>query len=127
MNHMPPSCEFYEPFADLPPGTAGSEDCERPFTQLRNQKTIAETYSAIFFSSIQPSLGNNELESVFWPRGTGGPANSLAKKRAIPYHGTAPSLAGVGNLMSGYLPPFAQSATSRSREEAIFYFFVDFT
>ena len=48
------------------PGVAGQEACASPYANLRNRKTVAEKYLVSHFPGIRPSLGNGELDVVFW-------------------------------------------------------------
>ena len=70
---------FSGPFADVPPGTGGLDDCESLFTHLRNKETAAGKYLVRHFLGTQRPLGSTELGNVYCLPVTENPARGLTK------------------------------------------------
>ena len=71
--------EFYAHFLDLPLGLVGSEDCERPFTHLKNKKIITEKSRVRHFLATQQASETKGPGNVFWLPGLRNPADGLSK------------------------------------------------
>ena len=64
------------------------QDCESLFTDLEEQKMVAEKYPVRHFLRIQQVLEQGELDNVYWPPGSENPADGLTKVKGemIPLH-----------------------------------------
>ena len=69
VDHTAPLREFCAPFGDMSPAMVGSEDCESLCTHLRGRKAVAEKLPARQLVGIRQTLGNTELDNVYWSPG----------------------------------------------------------
>ena len=75
MGHMALLREFYAPFVELPPGTAGVEDCESHPAHINTQRAISEKRLAWRFLGNRQGLGDSELDNAYWLAAPGTPAD----------------------------------------------------
>ena len=80
--HMATLREFFAPFADVPPGVAGSGDCESLSIHL-NRRMISGNYLARLFPSAETAILQGELTNSFWRPGQENPADGLTKSRYV--------------------------------------------
>ena len=73
------------------------------FTHLKNRKMITEKCLVRHFLSIQQSLADGELESVYWIPGTANPADGLTTLRRE--MGPFLALLETGRFQPGVLRP----------------------
>ena len=67
--------EFFAHLADLPPATAGREECEGLFTHLKKKKMITGKFLARHFLAMQQAIAIQVLGNVYWIPGRENPAD----------------------------------------------------
>ena len=82
MDHVALLRELYASFADLSPGLVGLEVRESLFAYVDTARVITEKHPPRHSLSTQRSLGQGDLDTVYWLPGPEDPADGLTKERS---------------------------------------------